>query len=429
MRIAVIGGGITGLTAAFVLTSKDHLVTIFEKEQKPGGLISSFRAKGWSWPVEKYYHHFFTSDSEILSLATQLGLKNKLFFKSPKTSVLVDGVIYRFDSPKSILAFPSLGPLDKIRLGLTTVFLKLNPFWQPLEKISATTFIQATMGKNSFKLIWQPLLESKFSSFLEEIPASWFWTRIKKRSFRLGYFSGGTEILVNTLATEIKKYGGTIFLGQEITKIQKKNDVFEISTKKGISHPGFDAVIATVSPSAFSKIFPKLSPGEKENLSQLKSLGSLSLLLLLKESFLTDKTYWLNITDRNFPFVSVVEHTNFIDPKYYGGNTLLYVGGYYPVEHPLFKMSKKEVIKKFLPYLKRINPAFNFESSVVDSHLFKDSYSQPVPNLNYSISLPKIKTSVPGIYWSSLHHVYPQDRGANYAILLGKKIAHEILSL
>jgi len=428
MKIAVIGGGLTGLTAAFRLTQKGQAVTLFEKENQLGGLAASFKKEGWDWPVEHYFHHFFASDQAVKNLARHLNLEKKLFFHQPKTSLYLEGKIFRFDNPQSLFSFPKLGLIDKLRTGATTLFLKTNPFWQPLEKLSATTFIQKTMGQKAFRLIWQPLFLGKFGSFAEQIPASWFWARIKKRSSALGYFMGGTETLTTALAEKIKKSGGQIFLGQEISRIQKTTNGFLLFSQNQNFEAKFEKVIATVPPASLAKLAVNLSTSEKKQLLALESLGSLCLVLALKETFLTDGTYWLNINERDFPFVAVVEHTNFIDKKNYQQNTLLYVGGYYPPGHSFFQQTKNTLLKKFLPYLQKINPNFNFNQNLIHYWLFKDNYSQPVIFLNQPQNLPSIATSIPGLYWACLHHIYPEDRGINCAILLGEKLAHEIVS-
>lgn len=428
MKIAVIGGGITGLTAAYLLAKKNHQLAVFEKEPKLGGLVSSFKEENWSWSLERFYHHFFSSDKEVLGLLEKLEIKNKLFFKTPKTSVFVDNQIFPFDSLQTILAFPKLTIGDKIRTFLVAGFMKMNPFWKPLERATAYCFIKKTMGNRNFNLIWKPLLDSKFGEFSPQIPASWYWTRIKKRSFKLGYLEGGIETLTQALSEQLQKAGGKIFTNNLVGEVHRVGNQFEIFTNQKRFPEKFDKIIATVSPESLKIIFNDLLVPEKEKLQSLKSLGAIVLVLELKKSFLTDGTYWLNINDPTFPFVAVVEHTNFIDKKYYDDHHLLYIGGYYPAIHPFFKMTKEQILKEFQPFLEKINPNFDFSLFTVSCFLFKDPYAQPIPSVNYSQhSLPSINTSIPNLYWGSLHHVYPQDRGVNYAIKLGREIYEKIL--
>src|SRR4030042_2971042 len=108
MKIAIIGGGFCGLTCAHSLQKKGHSVFLFEKESTLGGLTGSFSHTDWFWPLEKYYHHFFTSDHEIIFLTKELGLKNLISFQNPKTSIFLQGKIFPFDNPFDILKFPLL---------------------------------------------------------------------------------------------------------------------------------------------------------------------------------------------------------------------------------------------------------------------------------------------------------------------------------
>jgi len=429
MKVAIIGAGICGLTSAYTLSKEGHDVCVFEKESILGGLAGSFKEENWQWSLEKYYHHFFSSDTEAFSLLRQLGLENKLFFKTPKTSIFIKGGIYAFDTPKAILSFPQLNIIDKLRVGLVTSWLKITPFWQPLERVTACQWLKKYYGKKAYQMLWEPLLKAKFGKKYEEIPTSWFWARIKKRTSRLGYLEGGLLTLAESLATKIKENKGKIILGTEVRNLNDLSD--------------FDRIIITTPPASFLKIVPDL-PGEyKTKIQGLESVGAITLILYLKEKFLKDDTYWLNINEAGFPFVAVVEHTNFIDPQYYGGNHLLYVGGYYPPDHLFFKMTKEQIYQKFLPYLKKINPNFNFQLCTPRSprgrllnlptsgnsfgmELFTNLYAQPLIPLNYSKVLPSLITPFPNLFFATMHHIYPWDRGVNYAISLGRKVAHEI---
>ncbi len=415
MRIAIIGGGLTGLTAAFRLSQKGHQVIIFEKEKNCGGLAGGFKAKDWSWPLEVFYHHLFPSDKKVKKLLEELGLSQRLFFTNPKTSIYQKGQITRFDSPFSLMKFPFLSFPQKIRTGLATIYLKFTNNWQGIEKIKATSWLKKFYGKKAYQVLWEPLLKAKFVEFYNQIPASWFWARIKKRSPQLGYLEGSFQILINELVKRIKNNKGQIFLNQEI-----KN--FNELTQKG----HFDRIILTTPTEIFLKIMKdQLPQSYQQKLKSLEMIGTLNLLFSLKNSFLKEGTYWLNVNETGFPFVAVVEHTNFIDKSYYGGHHILYVGGYYPQNHRYFKMKKEEILKEWLPFLKKIDPQFK-KASIADFQLFAHLYTQPIVPLNYSKIIPPFKTPVKNVFLACMQQVYPWDRGINYAIEEGEKIADEI---
>jgi protoporphyrinogen oxidase len=401
MKIAIVGGGISGLTAGWRLSQKNHRVFIFEKNKKPGGLAFGFKKENWRWSLENFFHHLFTSDNAAKNLISELNLESRLFYLRPKTSIFYKGKVSQFDSPLSLFIFPHLNFSEKIRTGLATFYLKLANNWQLFEKVSAWDWLISSYGQKAFQILWQPLLEGKFGSYARKISAAWFWARIKKRSTKLGYLKGGFQVLIETLVNKIKENGGKIFLNQEIKNLNELKD--------------FDKIIITT---PAEKFFPKKFP---------PMLGALNLILFLKEKFLTDGTYWLNINEKNFPFVAVVEHTNFIEPKYYGGNHILYVGGYYPQNHRYFKMTAKQIFGEFLPYLNKINPKIS-KLSIMNYELRISLYAQPITPINYSKILSEIKKSLPkNIYLANMQTIYPWDRGVNYAIEQGEKIAQEII--
>lgn len=411
MRIAIIGAGFTGLTAAFKLSQKGHQVTIFEKEKKAGGLAGGFKETNWQWSLDFFYRHLFINDQATKKLLKEIGVE--IIWSKPKTSVFKNGRIYRFDSPLSILSFPYFSFLDKIRTGLASLYLKMINRWQPLEKITASSWLPKFYGEKVYQIIWLPLLKGKFGSWAEKVPMAWFWARIKKRTTCLGYPQGGFQSLADKFVGIIKKNGGQFHFQKEIKNFQ------ELKGK-------FDKIIFTIPISIFLGIMKGELPQDyQQKLNQLKMSGVLNLILVLKESFLKDGTYWLNVNEENFPFVGVIEHTNFIDKSHYHQYSILYVLNYYPQNHRFFKMNKEKILKEFLPFLPKINPDFK-ENWIKKSYLFSNLYAQPLIPLNYSIIIPSFKTPVKNVFLACMQQVYPWDRGLNYAIELGEKITEEI---
>jgi protoporphyrinogen oxidase len=412
MRIVIVGAGFTGLTAALKLSQKGHQVTIFEKEKRAGGLAGGFKETNWQWPLDFFYRHLFNNDQTAKKLLKEIG--TEISWSKPKTSVFKNGQIYRFDSSLSILSFPYFSFLDKIRTGLASLCLKTINHWQPLEKITASRWLPEFYGEKVYQTIWLPLLKGKFGAWAEKIPMAWFWARIKKRTTCLGYPQGGFQSLANKLVDLTKKNGGQFYFQKEIKNFQ------ELKGK-------FDKILFTIPVSIFLKIMRKELPQDyQQKLSQLKMIGALNLVLTLKKSFLKDGTYWLNVNEENFPFVGAVEHTNFINKSYYHHHFILYILGYYPQNHRFFKMNKENLLKEFLPFLPKINPDFK-KDLIEKSYLFANLYAQPLIPLNYSTIIPPFKTPVKNVFLACMQQVYPWDRGLNYAIKMGEKIANEVL--
>lgn len=433
MDIAIIGGGITGLTTGYTLTKQGHKVTIFEKDSVLGGLAHGFKGKGWDWSLEKAYHHLFTNDNAIISLIKVLGLEDKLIIKRPITANLVPasapgshGKIFPFDSPLDLLRYPYLDPISKFRTAMLVALLKLNPFWKPLESMTAKNLFTTIGGAESWTNLWGPLMEGKFGSLTDTVAASWLWARIKKRTPNLCYIEGGFQTLINRLAGVIHEQGGIIKTNTSIDSILKaKRGMYYVVWKN--QKKVFNRILLTVPTPLAIKIFPNLSFGIGHLALTIPHLHAQTLILETKEPILKD-VYWLNILDRSFPFLAVVAHTNFMDKKHYGNRHLTYFGNYLPEGHPFLSMDKKQLMKKFFPYIKRLNPTMNYELKSMNSYLFTGLYAQPVHQLHYSHLAPSLETPLRGIYLANLDSVYPWDRGTNYAVELGEKAAMALLS-
>jgi protoporphyrinogen oxidase len=142
---------------------------------------------------------------------------------------------------------------------------------------------------------------------------------------------------------------------------------------------------------------------------------------------LLEKTYWLNIHDEGYPFLTVVEHTNYMPSGDYGGLHVVYLGNYLPMSSPIFKMTKEEILAEFLPALKRIVPAFD-ESWIVESHAFGAPFAQPIVTVDYHEHIPPHETPLPGVYLANMFQIYPEDRGQNYSVKMANNVVGRMLA-
>lgn len=423
MKICIIGAGFTGLTAGFKLAKEGHKVTIFESNNVPGGLALGFKEKKWKWSLEEHYHHLFKTDYAIQELAREIN--HKINYIRPKTSTYYKNTILQIDSPLNLLKFKHLSLIDRIRTGSVLAYLKATNSWRNLEKKEAYTFLTQTMGSNSYEVIWQPLLEKKFGKYSKVIPASWFWARVKSRTAELGYPEKGFRELALTIEKNIKKNHGEIIYKSKVVNIQKVKNKLQVKTDKNTTHE-FDRVICTMPTNIFTKITTGLPKKYTEALQNFEGLGAINLVLILKESFLKDGTYWLNINDKKIPFLCIVEHTNFMNKNKYGGEKIIYIGNYLEPSNKYFQFTPKQLLNEYLPHLKKVNKDFK-KSTIKKVHLFKTPFAQPIVRKNYSKKIPAMKTPVDGLYLANIQQVYPWDRGTNYAVELGNKVAEILL--
>ncbi len=425
MKIAIVGAGYGGMAAAFDLVKAGHQVTIFEGSEIVGGLAAGIREPGWDWSLEKFYHHFFQTDADLLGLANELGLSDEVIFVRPKTVVHHEGDFYPLDSPLTALTFPGFNLLDIARFGFVTVYLRYLASWKAMEKHKADTWLRKAYGNKLYDTMFEPLLVGKFGPHYKEVNMAWFWARFKARSTKLGTFKGGFQHFAETLADHLRKMGVDIRLKTPISQIKPAENGLTLVLPEG--EESYDQCLVTVAPGLLARMAPDLPENYLKGLLSLKSMGAVVMILALKHQLSTKGYYWFNLPkSAGYPFLALVEHTNFMDKAHYGGENLVYCGDYLDPSHEYFKLSKEELLERFLPALKRINPAFEADW-VRQSWLFKTNYAQPVPLVNHSGNIPAIQTPLPGLYFASMSQVYPWDRGTNFAVQIGRKAAKEML--
>jgi protoporphyrinogen oxidase len=456
MNIAIIGAGATGLAAAHDLLKAGHQVTIYEANDKPGGLAAGFKAPGWDWSLEKFYHHWFASDKDVLQLGEEIGVRERMIFNRPVTVAYYQGRFYQLDGAMSTLMpalpwldklplsgslargiyalkFPGLSFTDTMRYGLLGVYLMLTSNWRGLEQVTAHEWLRRWAGPRGYEALWEPLLIGKFGEELyRDVNMAWMWARIKARTPRLGTFVGGFQAFFDALAQYVQKAGAQIEYSTRVNEItQVENNAWRVSMgasgDTSASSRTYDQVLVTTSPRLMTRLAPQLPPDYLGTLNRLKSLGAVVMVAALDRQLSRQGYYWHNLPkSAGFPFLAMCEHTNFVSSEHFGGQHLIYCGDYLPTTHPYFAMSDDELRATYLAALPRFNPDFK-PAWVKQTWVFREPYAQPVPFVNHSRNIPPTRTPLQGLYFASMSHVYPWDRGTNYAVRLGRDVAAEMM--
>ncbi|MBN8658359.1 MAG: NAD(P)/FAD-dependent oxidoreductase, partial [Anaerolineae bacterium] len=389
MKIAILGAGYAGMSAAWDLKKAGHDVTIFESADYAGGLASGFKEPHWKWSVEKFYHHWFQSDSEMLGIIRELGLEDKVIFPRPLTVMFYKNKWYPFDSILNALRFPGLGfGINKIRFGFVGLFLRITKNWQALEKVTAHEWMMKYAGKQVYEQMWQPLLIGKFASFYKEVNMAWLWARMHARTTRLGTFEGGFQNFADLFAEKLRELGVEIRLGTSIKSIKKN----QASTGLSVDGESFDKVLVTTSPNLMAKLCPELPESYLKGLLELKSMGAVVMTLSLKHSISKEGYYWFNVPKgEGYPFLALVEHTNFVSKENFGGDHIVYAGDYLELGHEYFEMTDEQLLEKFIPAFEKFNPEFK-RDWVKKIWVHKTHYAQPVPLVGHSKNIPAIQT-------------------------------------
>ncbi len=433
MRIGVIGGGFAGLTAAYELLKRGHAVDVYEAAPFWGGQAATLEIEGTR--IERFYHHFFTSDVEMQDLMAELGISHRLQWRTSRMGFYQDGRIWDFVTPRDLMRFGPLKPWNRIRIGLVTLYLQRVRDWKKFEAVTAKEWLIRATGKEAFQKVWGAQLRAKFGNMADEIGMVWFWGKIYLR-FRsrqgltkevLGYPEGSFQIIIDALADALRRLGCGLHSSSPVQRVVVRPgpDGPEVAgLQVGNEVRPYDAVIATVPNFLFPRLVPELPESYRSLLSRVPYQAAL--VMLVKMTHPLSHIYWMNIGDLTMPFVGIIEHTNFVPPELYGGKHILYISNYLAKDSPLLAMEAAELLDRFLPHLQRINPRLQPEW-IEEYWVFREASAQPVITTNYSSIMPPMETPVSGLYLANTTQIYPEDRGTNYAVRLGRQVAQRLL--
>jgi len=423
----IIGGGVAGLYLAYRLCKQGEKVVVIEKEKDLGGLLACFNLGGVK--LEKTYHHIFKSDKNIIKLIDELGLSKRLGWHKSSMSLFWNDTFWPFGGAIDLLKFRPIPLLDRIRTGVISLYLQKRSDWKNLEKITAETYMKKMAGKASYKVVWGPLLKSKFGKSYKQISMAWLWARLNSRGGskeagveKLGYMDGSFELLIKKLANQVKKMGGQIITGSAVKTIRNIGDRVEIGVED--KKMTFNRCFVTLANSDFGKLLDSKKYGTYINkLKQIKYLGVINLIFSSKQD-LSDY-YWNNINDIKSPFVAFVEQTKLVDKKAYDGQHVYFLGSYVDIASQIFKADDSKIRSIYFDYLERIVVGFD-PKKVILSKVFRFDKAQHVVDCNYRQKIMETKTELENVYLLNFSQVYPWDRGINWAVASVNKLLKEI---
>ena len=424
--INIVGGGFTGLTMGYYLAKAGWVVNIFEKDAEVGGLAGSFKVEGEN--LEKFYHHWFTNDLHIMDLIKELNCEDHIIIRPTRTGMYYSNNFFKLSSPLDLLKFKPLNLVNRIRLGFVVLAVRTVKDWMKLERITAKDWLTKICGKQGYTVVWEPLLKGKFGRYAESVSAVWFWNKLKLRGGsrgekgkeNLAYYKGGFASLADSMMKEIHNMGGMVHVNRAVVTVT--ND--EIKTADGEVFKADKTVLTIPLPLISNLLKEAVDTSYIDQLNKIQYIGNVCLTLELKQSL--SEIYWLNVNDPGFPFVGVIEHTNFESKETYKGRHIVYLSKYLPTDETLYNMKEKEFFDYAMPYIKKMFPLFT-EDWVLDYHVWKEAYSQPLVTLHYSQLIPGFNTPLPNVLINTMAQIYPEDRGTNYAVREGKLMAQKLI--
>jgi protoporphyrinogen oxidase len=429
-RVAVIGAGPMGLTAAYELAKANAHVTVFERDDRIGGMSAFVDFAGTR--IERYYHFICKPDQTTFAYLKELELEHTLHWTETKMGFYFNGKLYDWGHPIALLAFPGLSLVDKLRYGLHVMKAKSIEDWRPYDAFTSTLWLKKSIGERAYDALWRSLFHYKFYEYQDQLSAAWLGARIKrvalsrKSIFReeLGYLAGGSEVLLGAVAERLRALGGRIELRAKVEEV-RMND----GRIRGVRVNGetleFDQVISTIPLPYLVRVLPDLPADEKAKVAAIKNVGVVCVLLKLKRPF--TRNFWMNINSPGIEIPGLIEYTNLNPMTEQGSPHILYAPYYLPQTHAKYRRDFGEFIEETLRYMQMIRPDFD-RADVSTAIASRYEFAQTVCTPGFYDALPPMKSKVHGLFMADTSHYYPEDRSVSESMRLGAQLADMALS-
>jgi protoporphyrinogen oxidase len=424
-RVVIIGAGVMGLAAAYRAAQDGHHVEVLEAAPEAGGMAGHFDFDGTS--IERFYHFVCQTDYPTFDLLKELGIADKLHWRSTTMGLYSEGKLHDWGNPLALLRYPNLTALEKLRYGVFAFICVRRDSWTAIEHESAKKWIVRWCGPSVYDRLWKPLFEHKFYEYADSISAAWIWTRIRrigrsrKSMFQeqLGYLEGGSITLIDALLDEITKHHGLVHLGRPAQRITVEDGrVTGVQTAAG--HVAADAVICTVPTPLIGDLIPALPEAWKQRFAEIHNIGVICVVFRLRRS--VSPHFWVNISEPEVEIPGIIEFTNLRD---IGGDSIVYVPYYMPITNAKFLWPDERLLAEAFDCLQRINPSMA-TVDILATKVARLRHGQPICEPGFAAKIPPTQTPIAGLQIADTCYYYPEDRGIAESVRLGLSMAAAI---
>ncbi|HEU5415573.1 MAG TPA: NAD(P)/FAD-dependent oxidoreductase [Candidatus Angelobacter sp.] len=431
LHIGILGGGITGLTAAFYLLRAGHEVTLMEARPQLGGLASYFNFGSFWW--DKFYHCILTSDASLLQLINDLDLAEELRWTETKVGFFSRGKLYSMTTTMEFLRFPVLSLWNKLRLGLGIIYTSRIKDGLALEQEPIEPWLVRIFGKTNYERMWGPLLKCKLGSASRETSASFIWATIRRlystreknasKKERLGYVRGGYRTVCARLLERIEAMGGMVLTNFPVEQIRsvRRGRVLVSGACENLE---FDRLISTLPSAPFAEITPELDRSYRNKLTRIQYMGMVCVVLVLRRKL---TPYYCTNLIENLPFTGIIEMTNLISQEETNGRHLVYLPKYTSPDDPLFTAGDDEVWRSFSLAIEKVIPDLRDED-IEQRFIFRERLVQPIPVLNYSQLAPEMQTPVPNLLLANTTQIVNSTLNNNEMVKIARSAVDAVLN-
>ncbi len=425
-RIAIVGGGMLGMSLALRLARRGFAVTIFEHAAELGGLAAPWKLGAVTW--DRHYHVMLSGDRELRALIDELGLGDRVHWKALRSAFYIDGAVHPFSTALDYLRFPALSLAEKLRLAATVAHARRERDGRALTAIGVEPWLRARGGDRVFERIWRPLLRAKLGDAYDTVAASFIWATIRRMygtgaPQRFGYVEGGYRTVIEHLHALLERCGVRIELGTAVQTVAACDG--ELGLLAGEQIQRFDRVVLTTPAGIAARIAQALSQEERDRLRAIRYQGIVCASVLLDRPL--GDAYVTNLADETIPFTGAIEMTALVDPRAFGGRHLIYLPRYADVNDSYYLAGDAELRIAASRALARLFPAYA-PSHVRAFRVSRVPHVFALPTIGYAGRLPGFGTTQRGLYIATSAQIVDGTLNVNETLELARRAAEHIVA-
>ena len=418
--VAVLGGGISGLTCALRLAQEGWRVTLIEGSAHLGGLGTFFEHDGRTF--EKFYHCMLPSDGPLLSVLESRGIRHEVYWKPTTFAYAHQGRFFPLNTALDLLKFAPLRFIDRIRVGITGLYGRLVSD-KGLDNVTTVKWLTRLSGARAFAKFWQPMLEAKFGDRYHDVPALWFWTRFNREKGESkgeckGYIKGGYKHITDTFSRVLRELGSEIRLNTAVQSIDLDADG-RTTVKTAAGSETFDQIVVTLPTPQVEQL---IGPALRREMPALDTTtdyqGVINCLLFLKKPLTTH--YWVATPGNDHPFDGVVETSTLIDTADRGQRHVVHLTKYLHRSDERFAVSDDCIRAYWIPALKQLFQQLQ-DDDIETSHVFRAPFVEPIYRLGQMQLRPPEELIKNKVYMANTAQVYPVVTSWNGSVIQAER--------
>jgi len=427
-RVAVVGGGLTGLTLAYRLGQAGVGVDLYEGAPGLGGLAGDMEFDGRR--VDRFYHVILPTDDRVIGLAREMGLDADLRFVPTGVGFFHHDRMESVSTIRDFLRFSLLSLPQRLRLGAFVAYCQRISGWEKIDHKPLAPWVSRLAGRGVYERMWEPLLKAKFDGDVDDLSATWLWSRTRRMSGArrngsqevCGALAGGYQTLCDRLAERIEAQGGTIATGTLVDSVEPGEPA--VVTVNGEPRH-YRMAVLTVLPPVARRLIGDAAGAALAGTPE-RYLGIVCVLLKTRRSM--SPYYTINIADPEVGLTGIVETTRVIDPDGERDHALVYLPRYVTSSNPILDAPDEEIFDTFMRGFRRIFPDFDPATDLIAHRVMRARLAEPVHGIGAGGGVPgTFDDAFPGVAFASTAQIFPTVVSGQATIGLADRALEDIL--